>query len=85
MHRRYNAASSDVSTEDGAVAAYARVSTQKQKPFLDFQLEQLRRAEPSVQIVTDIGSGLNFKRRGLQRILTMVFARRFWQLTRLVY
>ena len=39
------------------------------KEDLDRQIEFLRSHFPTHQLVTDIGSGINFKRRGLQTIL----------------
>jgi predicted site-specific integrase-resolvase len=49
---------------------YARVSTKKQMDDLSRQLEFLRRPEYSgYTVVTDIASGINFKRKGLQTIL----------------
>jgi predicted site-specific integrase-resolvase len=48
---------------------YARVSSHKQKDDLKRQCEWLRERYPEAEIVTDIGSGLNFKRRGLRSLL----------------
>jgi len=48
---------------------YARVSSYKQKDDLQRQVEYLKSKEPYGEIVTDIGSGLNFKRKGLRTLL----------------
>ena len=49
---------------------YARVSTKKQVDDLSRQLEFLRRPEyADYGAITDIGSGINFKRKGLSTIL----------------
>ena len=48
---------------------YARVSTQKQKGDLNRQISYLQDHYPEHQLITDIGSGLNFKRKGLKKIL----------------
>ena len=49
---------------------YARVSTKKQMDDLSRQVEYLRRPEYSGhRIITDIASGINFKRKGLSTIL----------------
>jgi predicted site-specific integrase-resolvase len=49
---------------------YARVSTKKQMDDLSRQIEFLRRPEYSEYIlIEDIGSGINFKRKGLSTIL----------------
>ncbi len=48
---------------------YCRVSSDKQKEDLERQVQDCRRDYPQHQIIKDIGSGLNFKRKGLQTIL----------------
>lgn len=48
---------------------YCRVSSYKQKDDLDRQVEFMREKFPEARIVKDIGSGLNFKRKGLISIL----------------
>lgn len=48
---------------------YARVSSAKQKEDLKRQQDILQQLYPNHELVSDIGSGLNFKRRGFQRIL----------------
>ena len=54
---------------DAAVVIYARVSSAKQRDDLARQVERLRTAYPHADIVQDIGSGLNFKRKGLRALL----------------
>jgi putative resolvase len=51
------------------VIAYARVSSRKQQDDLERQIAYLKAKEPSAEVVTDIGSGLNFKRKGLKALL----------------
>lgn len=49
---------------------YARVSTKKQMDDLSRQLEFIKRPEYSTyNVITDIASGINFKRKGLSTIL----------------
>lgn len=48
---------------------YARVSSSKQKPDLDRQKQFLQDRYPNSELLYDIGSGLNYNRRGLQRLL----------------
>lgn len=48
---------------------YCRVSSSKQRDDLQRQIQALQDKYPDHQVVTDIGSGLNFKRKGLQRLL----------------
>lgn len=49
--------------------AYCRVSSKKQEDDLDRQKEFFEREYPEYSVVTDIGSGINWKRKGLQAIL----------------
>ena len=51
---------------------YARVSSRSQKNDLEQQVQFLQSRYPGAEIITDIGSGLNFKRKGLQTLLDRV-------------
>lgn len=52
---------------------YARVSSQKQKEDLERQRDVLKQLYPQHdKVITDIGSGVNFKRKGLQTVLELV-------------
>lgn len=55
-----------------AKVCYARVSSEHQKGDLDRQIEYLRHHFPDHEIISDIGSGLNWKRRGFMSILERV-------------
>ncbi|MEH2363324.1 IS607 family transposase [Nostoc sp.] len=48
---------------------YCRVSSNKQRDDLSRQVAYMHSLFPDAEIVKDIGSGLNFKRKGLQTIL----------------
>ena len=48
---------------------YCRVSSNKQKEDLERQINFMREKYPDYEIIKDIGSGLNFKRRGLNKII----------------
>jgi putative resolvase len=48
---------------------YCRVSTTKQKDDLHRQEEFLKEKFPEYEVVSDIGSGLNFKRPGILKLL----------------
>lgn len=48
---------------------YCRVSSMKQKEDLKRQEEYMRNKYPTYEIISDIGSGLNFKRKGLNEII----------------
>lgn len=48
---------------------YARVSSNKQKDDLERQVQFFNHKYPGYEVVFDIGSGINWKRKGLQAIL----------------
>ncbi len=48
---------------------YARVSSAKQRADLGRQIEYLKQRYPNYEVVEDVCSGLNFKRKGLGSIL----------------
>jgi excisionase family DNA binding protein len=48
---------------------YCRVSTSSQKKDLETQVEFFQRNYPNYEIIRDIGSGINFKRKGFNSIL----------------
>jgi putative resolvase len=50
---------------------YVRVSSNKQKNDLDRQSQFLLSKYPTFRIIKDIGSGLNFKRKGLLKLLEL--------------
>jgi predicted site-specific integrase-resolvase len=50
-------------------AIYCRVLSRKQKDDLERQVQALQAQYPSYQVYKDIGSGLNYKRKGLARLL----------------
>jgi len=52
-----------------ATICYFRVSSPKQKDDLARQVVYMRQRFPDAEIVKDIGSGLNFKRKGLLSLL----------------
>lgn len=57
---------------------YARVSSKKQLEDLNRQIEFLKSRKPEYafyRLVTDIGSGINFKRKGLSSILDSIVHR----------
>ena len=48
---------------------YCRVSTHGQADDLNRQVAYMKEKYPSFEIITDIGSGINFDRKGLQKII----------------
>ena len=59
---------------------YARVSSASQKEDLERQVESLRSKYPQHEIIQDVGSGLNFKRKGFKAILGLAFERKLREL-----
>jgi excisionase family DNA binding protein len=55
-----------------ATITYARVSSRSQKADLDRQVAVLVNLYPDSETITDIGSGLNFRRKGLITLLERV-------------
>ena len=62
--------------EQKVTIGYCRVSSNKQKDDLERQVENMRtyliqQGKP-FQIITDVGSGINYKKKGLNEMLDMV-------------
>ena len=57
-------------------AIYARVSTRKQKAYLENQVADLKAKYPDHQVYTDVCSGINFRRKGLKALLELSFTGR---------
>lgn len=73
----YMGANSDTNTPDPKESiCYARVSSLHQKPDLERQIKYLQDEFPEYRIVKDIGSGLNWKRKGLQTLVEQVLERK---------
>jgi excisionase family DNA binding protein len=67
--RRYDVDSYIGKSTTSTTICYCRVSSNRQRDDLERQVEFLRNQYPNAEFVRDIGSGLNFKRRGLKTIL----------------
>lgn len=61
----------EINYTDRKKICYARVSTDKQKEDLERQVSIFKQEFESHIIITDIGSGLNYKRKGLKSILDL--------------
>ena len=72
--RRYNIATL-VQNENRKIC-YCRVSSARQEADLQRQVARLRAAYPDHEVITDIGSGVSTKRKGLQSILELTMQRR---------
>lgn len=70
-HRRYHI--EKIQEERKLSVVYARVSSRKQKSDLQRQIEFLQSEYPEYEVISDIGSGLNYKRPGFRRILVELF------------
>lgn len=64
-HRRIVVYEKDISE----TVCYCRVSSYKQKDDLQRQVEFMRELYPHAKIIKDIGSGLNWRRKGIKTIL----------------
>jgi predicted site-specific integrase-resolvase len=58
----------------GEKIVYARVSSSHQREDLERQIEDLRSNFPTHRVISDIGSGINFKRPGMQTILELAMS-----------
>jgi putative resolvase len=59
---------------------YCRVSSHDQKHDLDRQIEYIKNKYPKHIIISDIGSGINFKRKGLLRIIDLAIENKLSEL-----
>lgn len=67
--RLYDVESYQCGATRTTIVCYCRVSSAKQRDDLARQAEFMRQQYPDAEIIKDIGSGLNFKRKGLQALL----------------
>jgi excisionase family DNA binding protein len=71
-HRRFIKSSLPISQpakKEGRKICYCRVSSHGQKNDLESQVEFFQSRYPEYEIIKDIGSGINFKRKGFVSIL----------------
>ncbi len=67
--RLYNVEAYIRGAANASLVCYCRVSSSKQKDDLQRQIAYMQSLYPKAEIIFDIGSGLNFKRKGLRSIL----------------
>ncbi len=72
--RRYDVDSYIGLSKPTVTVCYCRVSSKKQSADLDRQIAFMRERYLEAEIVSDVGSSLNFKRRGLLSILERAHA-----------
>ena len=70
--RRYDVDSYIGLSKPTVTICYCRVSSKKQSADLDRQVAFMRERHPDAEVISDVGSGLNFKRKGLLAILERV-------------
>jgi predicted site-specific integrase-resolvase len=75
-HRRYDI-DQFLSPELRLTIPYGRVSSHDQKPDLDRQMDVLmahcaEQKWENVEPIKDLGSGLNYKKKGLQRLISLI-------------
>lgn len=66
--------------EDRLKICYCRVSTYGQKKELDNQIKFMKEKYPKYEILTDIGSGINFKRKNFLKIIDYALENRLEEL-----
>ena len=57
---------------DKITVCYARVSSSHQKEDLERQVNLLASKYPSARIIKDVGSGINWKRQGINTLLELI-------------
>ncbi len=67
--RLYNVEAYIRGAANASFVCYCRVSSSKQKDDLQRQVAYMQSLYPEAEIIKDIGSGLNFKRKGLRDLL----------------
>lgn len=64
------------SQREEKVVAYCRISTKSQKDELEKQIENVKSymyaKGYSFEVITDIGSGINYKNKGLQELISLI-------------
>ena len=71
-HRRYKLVPQNVNKVKLQSFIYARVSSKKQEDDLNRQIKFAQNKFPKYKVISDIASGINFKRKGFKTILEQV-------------
>ena len=61
-------------TDNFETILYCRVYSSKQRDDLQRQISSLQEVYPEAEVIKDIGSSLNFKRKGLQTLLERILS-----------
>lgn len=70
-HRRY---AIEEKKETRKKIIYARVSSKKQEQDLQRQIKYLRSRFPKHKVIKDIGSGINYRRKGFKTLLELILS-----------
>jgi predicted site-specific integrase-resolvase len=73
-HRRFELIQPDVVKPQQESFIYARVSSKKQEDDLDRQIKFAQEKFPEFKVISDIGSGINFKRKGFTTLLDKIIS-----------
>ena len=71
-HRRYIYDDNTDTKDTKLKFIYTRVSSAKQQSDLERQIKFLQKLYPDYKVISDIGSGLNFKRKGFNKLLEAI-------------
>ncbi len=72
-HRRFYIKENQNNQIKQCQVIYCRVSSSKQKSDLKRQVKYMQEKFPEHEIITDVGSGINFKRKGFLSLLQRIF------------
>ncbi|NEQ74423.1 MAG: IS607 family transposase [Okeania sp. SIO2C9] len=74
--RRYDIDSyiQNASVSSRKTVLYCRVSSNAQKPYLNHQVAELQNLYPDAEIIKEVGSGLNFQRKKLLKLLSQILS-----------
>lgn len=71
-HRRYIYDDNTDAKDSKLKFIYTRVSSAKQQSDLERQIKFLQKLYPDYKVISDVGSGLNFKRKGFNKLLEAI-------------
>ena len=74
--RRYDVQTYLGNSKPNTTICYCRVSSHKQTGDLQRQVAFMQQQYPNAEIITDVASGLNYRRKGLATILERLHQRR---------
>lgn len=69
IERKIGIKEKDKNKDKEGIILYARVSSTKQREELKNQIETLQREYPEGEVISEIGSGLDYNRKGIKRLI----------------